>query len=345
MKIGILTFHWAANHGAILQAYALVNFLKENIPYSDVDVIDYYPKRYEKSFVNSIKTKNIHQLNRNLTELKKDKLLSSFRKELPLTKRFYSGAELKNFPNDYDVLIVGSDQVWNEFYTLKGEGKNTFVYYLPFNKKVTKLSYAASFGYTKYKDDIAKLVKPYLEDFKAISVREDSGKSIVTKMGLEATTVCDPTALLAKTDFEKFLKSSTPINYIAYYFLRGKKKELKAKLKKTADVVDIEMMPISDWLSHINNAKILITNSYHGMMFAMKFHTPFYVFCESVTLSGMNDRFNTVLARLGLCDRMICKTDEIDIDKKIDWEAVDSKMKDFAESSKKFLTDNIKTTQ
>ena len=45
MKIGILTFHWATNYGAILQCYALQTYL-ENLGH-DVEVIDYKPKQYD----------------------------------------------------------------------------------------------------------------------------------------------------------------------------------------------------------------------------------------------------------------------------------------------------------
>ena len=52
MKIGIMTFHWSANYGAVMQAYALSEYLKREgaEPY----VIDYYPARLKKNLMNAL---------------------------------------------------------------------------------------------------------------------------------------------------------------------------------------------------------------------------------------------------------------------------------------------------
>ena len=58
MKIGVLTFHWGANHGAVLQAYATQEYLKKNYG-AEVSLIDYYPLNQEISLKNALKTKRI----------------------------------------------------------------------------------------------------------------------------------------------------------------------------------------------------------------------------------------------------------------------------------------------
>ena len=98
MKIGIMTFHWATNYGAILQAFALKTYLEKNIPNANVAVIDYYPAKYEKKLINSLHVKSLNALERNLRDIQKDKKISSFRKRLNLTQRFLS----------VDFYLVGS---------------------------------------------------------------------------------------------------------------------------------------------------------------------------------------------------------------------------------------------
>lgn len=349
MKIGILTFHWATNHGGILQAYSLQKYLSEAIPDSEVSIIDYWPSRYQKSVKRALHSRHVSAIVNNLKEIKKEKILAPFRSKIKKTYRYYSEKQLKDFPPQVDVLITGSDQIWNEFYTMKGEGGITTAYYLPFQPNARKISYAASFGLVAVKPEMEAVIRPHLEAFDAISVREQTGKAILDKMGISSVVVCDPTLLLKSGDFEDICQGNIKEEYIAKYILRAQTRDTLSIISRIEDavsdnkkVIDIGLLSVEEWLGAIKNASCLVTNSFHGVVFALKFHTPFFVVTEKGNLNGMNDRFYTLLGVVGLEDRIVSDEDQIN-DKKsayIDWESVDSRLDAYSESSKAFLLSN-----
>ena len=77
MKIGIMTFHWAANHGALLQTYALQKVIGDLFPGSVVMVVDYKPAKFNLSLKKAVRCRNPQMILRNLRDLKKDKLLAN----------------------------------------------------------------------------------------------------------------------------------------------------------------------------------------------------------------------------------------------------------------------------
>ena len=341
-----MTFHWATNYGAVLQAFALKTYLEKNIPNAKVFVIDYYPEKYEKRLKNSLRVKSMKALQRNLLDIQKDKKISSFRKRLNLTQRFLSVDALRNSGMQMDILIAGSDQIWNQSYTMLGEGKPTSAYYLDFQPTARKIAYAASFGCEKLAPEVADYVRPLLTAFDAISVRENTGKTIISDMGLSATLVCDPTLLIGQEDFDTFAESPVGEPYIASYFIRAQTKSsiqfverLAGQLDSTKRLRVIDNCSVEHWVGAIKSASYLITNSYHGVVFACKYHVPFFVLTEEGKLKGMNDRFYTLLNRLGLQQRMI--TEQCDLqtlkDMEINWSDVDKRLMEIGAESGAFL--------
>ena len=352
MKIGIMTFHWATNHGALLQAYALQRFLSKELPDSEVLIIDYYPQRYVPSFKRSFHSRHIGAIIENLKNLKKEKKLVSFRNNLIKTKRYFSANQLLESPPDVDLLIAGSDQIWNEFFTMNGDGGKTGAYYLNFKPDAIKISFAASFGLVELKKDMADYIKPYLEKFIAISVRENSGKDILEKIGINSNLVCDPTLLLEAKDYEAFCNMNFDNQkFIAKCILRANSKEAQSiarklinETQKKTKVFDISGETMVNWLGGIKKAEFVITNSYHCVVFSLIFHTPFAVILEKNVLSGMNDRFFTLLEMIGLENRIITDDANVNaiINSEIDWEKVDKILIDFSKKSKDFLIENCK---
>ena len=87
MKIAILTFHWATNYGAVLQAYALQQYLI--MQGNDVEIINYFPSKYKKNYINALKTKHIKVIPKRLLDVRKEQLLDIFRKKhLNVTEYF-----------------------------------------------------------------------------------------------------------------------------------------------------------------------------------------------------------------------------------------------------------------
>jgi hypothetical protein len=351
MKIGTITFHWATNYGAVLQAYALQHYLKQN--QFETEIINYIP----------FKVKLMQTLSRirhlEMLEFVRENKINSFRKQfLKVSKKtYYTNNSLIKKCHDYDVYICGSDQIWNESFTLNAEGKPTLSYYLNFvQSEKLRISYATSFGTDKLSEKVINLVKPELKKFQNISVREKSGQKIVQNMGFEATLVADPTLLLDKEAYECLIekkvfkeeyqlfsyilhKNQATANAInEYIFDKFFNKNLDRKYNK-------EPIGILEWLYHVKNSRLMVTNSFHGTIFAILFHTPFIV--VPVENSGMNNRIITLLNAVGLNNRVVVNTlDKTVIDRlineNIDWYEVDEKVKSLRANSIKFLNQAMK---
>lgn len=144
MRICILTFHRAQNYGAVLQAYALQKKIEE-LGYT-CDILDYRCEKIENSYklfgVKSPSPKNVVSMLLHLPfNIKKEKSFAKFRKQfLRISEEIYTRQNIANSNKEYDVFIVGSDQVWNG--DLTGVDRT---YFLDFVKeRKTKIAYAAS---------------------------------------------------------------------------------------------------------------------------------------------------------------------------------------------------------
>lgn len=342
MKIGIITFHWATNYGAILQSFCLQEFLRSQG--HDVEIINYKPKQYDFSWFRILRHPSLWQsIPKKLIERKKEKLLLPFRnKNLNITKRFCYGKEIEDYASKYDLIISGSDQILNHGFTLYGEDmKPASAYYLGFApQNCKKVGYAVSFGCTDYPEKASVYASQWIHNFDCIGVRECTGLKILEQLSYSktATIVPDPTVLYGKQ-----LYSDLGINipaqkedYTCVYMLRH-----EIKVKGNVIYIDEinEPVTLEEWLYLISSAKGLITNSYHGMIMAILAHVPFVALLETGSGSGMNDRFFTLLSQLGLEDRIVCSVDDANLKMKqvIDFQSVDMKIKEYSKIGVKFL--------
>jgi hypothetical protein len=350
MKIGILTFHWATNYGAILQAFALQTYLK-NLGY-EVSIINYRPKQYKKTLFKSFFIRRFWLFISKLKEYSKEQKLEKFRvKFLNETLIYDSLNELKSNPPNFDVYICGSDQIWNPSFTTMGEGKPTPAYFLDFgNDQVKRIAYAVSFGCEVYPEKATNIARKYVPKFDAVSVREDSGIEIASKLGFNnPTKLPDPTLLLVPDNYSFTSSDKTPNQKKAFvYILRNKYKENKdilSDLKRSFNIITVDKVfnPISveEWVSGIKNASIVLTNSFHGMVFSLIFHVPFVVIPAKDKGAGMNDRFITLLSTLDLEHRIInnydCDKLRILMEEKINWQKVDNQLKELQNETDNFF--------
>lgn len=350
MKIGIITFHWGANHGAVLQVYALSQYLCMKY-HADVEIIDYQPKNLEYTVFNAIKQCRPRAIIQKLKENRKEQKIKKFRKRLKLSKRYYTNAELINSGACYDILITGSDQIWNPSFLRYGEGKTTPVYFLNFgNVNTKKISVSASFGCEKFPEECQKIVKPLLEQFQDISVREKTGKNILKNMQICSTVTADPTSLLSKECYLKLCCSDyrAEKKYISKMILRSQTKEVRKLIDaicasyELKNIKDIEYLTINEWLTAIRDSYIVITNSFHCVMMCLKLHTPFVVILEKGNMAGMNDRFTTLLEKFKLTDRIVNSIEDIKkVPVQINFQMIDIMMEKYTESLRVFLERNI----
>ena len=350
MKVGIITFHWAANYGAILQAYSLVEYLR-NQYCANVEIIDYCPSNLELSYKNAIKHIRPNVVWDKIREVQKNKIVSPFRRQLPLSKRYYSNQELICSDMTYDIILTGSDQIWNPWFLLRGEKKITPAYFLDFaGDSVKKISISASFGCSTLPVNCYDIVKPLLERFDDISVRESSGIDILRSLSIDGGTVtADPTALLSRMEYLAMCDSapSPMIGRVTKMILRRQSKEKKKRISQICAnlsenrAYDLDCLSMSEWLTAIRDSAIVVTNSFHCVMMCLKLHTPFVVILEKGSGEGMNDRFFTLLSKFNLRDRILANPDDVKKLSNIDFEKVDVCMEEYAQTLKEYLERNI----
>ena len=188
--------------------------------------------------------------------------------------------------NEYDYFVVGSDQVWNPYYSHR-VGSTDLLLFTPGRKRI---SYAASFGVDAIPFEKKENFRSALKDFKAISVRESSGVAIVNELiNKEAFLALDPTLLLNKTEWEKIsVKPRTePRNrYILVYTLGELPAYIESYInehskKNGLTVYDISQRSTtrkntaigpSEFLWLIDHADHVVTDSFHATVFSIIFH-------------------------------------------------------------------------
>ena len=345
MKIATITFHWAKNYGAVLQAFALQRFLKKQG--CDTELIDYLPRRTMfRTTVAALK-------NRDISYFKKAAAFKRFKNnELTLSKKkYHTNKSLSKCANEYNAVICGSDQVWNKSFTLHAEGKPTLSYFLNFaGEKTKRISYATSFGSVALPDNMQRLIKPELEKYNAVSVREESAVAMLNDIGIEASLVLDPTLLLEQEDYLALLKEkkydyeSGALTYIIHHNQKTAH-DISDYVKSKYDNSDtIKNCDLYEWLYKISRAKVVITNSFHGTVFSLIFHKPFIT--VAIPGSGMNDRLVTLLKSVGLDERFIEDFDKETVDNllntEIDWQRVDTAINNLRNNSETFLKEALK---
>ena len=288
-KIGILTFQNTMNYGAVLQSYALQRYL-HSIGI-EADIIDYRNTAIEKrespskiSIKCGIK-KWIKYILYHGGEKRKRANIDLFIKEnLKKSSAVFWQSENPDF-NDYDSVIVGSDQVWNTLLT-----DNDLKYFLK-DVSVTKYSYAASCG---LENSIDSEKTELLKDFKRISVREKSLQIELKKWNINAEETLDPTFLLDKNEWAKLIAPDLVCkDYVLLYQMTNSASlfSFAKKLAKENNCILLNANPIGtqvlksrtkmdaspfEWLSLIARAKFVVTNSFHGVAFSINMNKEFY---------------------------------------------------------------------
>lgn len=353
MKIGTLTFHRACNLGGALQCYALLHYLNCN-GYT-AEAVDYRSHAIE-SVYRLINTKNFIGFLRSLRYLRKKYYLNKnfriFRERfIPISSQKY--LEVEDLANEYDILLIGSDQVWSKRIN---HGFDKF-YWGAIPGKQRIISYAASMGTDHhYTDEENKLIASYLNNFDAISVREDSLNEEMSRLTNKAiTTTIDPTLLLSVDDYREIAEFPNVKDYVLYYQMEynpeSKKrvtevaKELGCEVvvlggKMEDYVVSSTYLPIAKvspqaFIGYILNAKCVFASSFHGVALSVAMKKDFYFLANYET-----DRADNLLRHIGAYDRRIASDQSI-LFSKVDYSIVEPKLNIFRESSINFLKENI----
>ena len=350
MKIAILTQPLIQNYGGILQCYALQTIL-QNMGHEVVVLNRTYNFSYKQiilqigSLIKSVilkfilRKKNkrlINPLLENYRELLEynspdPKRVNSFKKQyIRLSKGLWTSKDLGNYckQNRFDVIIVGSDQVWRELYSPCIT--DYFLGFLSNKDKTKKIAYAASFGTSEnpISYEGIKLCKKHINKFDAISTREISGIKLVKELfNKDASLVLDPTLLLSAEDYIQLIKEDDSVSEIPHDTLTTYILDWSHKKKKCIDGIAAElkllnrndiypddsssysfrMKSIPQWLASFRNARYVITDSFHGCVFSIIFRKDFAVIINNERGS---DRFTSLLRILELEDRIISVDDK-----------------------------------
>lgn len=372
MKLGIVTTEKLINYGSHLQAYAL-RYTCSKLGY-DAYVLDIRNPQFcplafswatalqDTSYLRKMKrlfTHLLYYIFHFIPQIKKEyhlrtrahKFLTFQKKYIRFSSKHASTrlASIQKKFSDYDIFITGSDNVWN----IK-QPPNP-IYFLEFvNKKnAKKISYAPSFGSDDFiQTPFENKFKLALQTFDFISCREKEGTEFVQHLTsrTDIPTVTDPTLLLEKSEWENILISpSLPQKeYILLYNLQEnpilyqKAKKLSNQLNlPLIEMLSPEFMPDlnigpREFLGLIQNANVILTNSYHGMLFSIIFRKNFHV----VSPFPGKTRFLTVLKRLSLEERMISLESDwniIDFSSPLNYTEPEKKLNAWRHDSLQFL--------
>ena len=371
MKIGILSLVLHTNYGGILQSYALQTVLErmghEVYVFNREQQYDktrwkYIPKRFVKRIIG-----------RDVVIFQE----ARYKKEAPMIcqhiwnfrKKYIHEYIIKSFDDikkmNLDAIIVGSDQVWRPCYFKSQWNVGIENAFLSFTRdwNIKRVAYAASFGVNdwEFSDQETQLVAEAAKLFSAISVREDSGiKLLKEKLNLNSIQVLDPTLLLSRDDYVKLIEKAdigkSSGNLLTYILNPSSKKTTfinevaKAKglipfsvnnsnVKQTAPVEQRIMPPIEKWLQGFNDAKLVVTDSFHACVFSIIFNKPFIVLGNH---ERGNARFESLLNMFDLKDRLANIGDDISSLGEIDYSVVDKIYDTLKEESKSFLFNALK---
>lgn len=350
LKIGILTFHYAQNYGAVLQCYALQKSLEEYFPNTDIFVVDYRNQKIVQDYA------IFHLSNKNLYRT----LCSLFASLVYFPQRAKCRRNFKIFINnylkigtsdlsEYDAIFYGSDQIWNPNIT---GGVEPLYFGAEFDG--IKIAYAASDGNEL---ELTDEIKNLLEEFSEATVREESSLEKFSFLKNEIRSVCDPVFLLSK---DKWIKKSVfpkEKNYIFTYKIGenldfdneaeklghhlGKEviqavyvKSLKKIFYKKQKIVH-GISPL-EFVGFIANADYVVTTSFHGTAFSVIFERPFF----SLQIGSYSERITDLLENIGLEEQYVKNIPE-----KIESDIYTDKVKEKITALRKSGTDFIEKSK
>ncbi len=374
MKIGIVTHNIHHGYGGTLQAFALQTVLRRlgHEPITLRSLTSYTKEPIIRSFDNKLRrvVKLLIGRDVSITHKQHEYVCQESEK---FVKKYINVTSLNRTKDDFrkaairehcDAFIVGSDQIWRRRYQFL---YNTFLDFTE-GMRVKRVTYAASFAIDEWEftPEQTKRMKQLARNFDAISVREASGVDLCKKYldRDDAVHVLDPTLMLNKEDYMKIVESEDEkgIGNGMFTYILDKTKEKESFVNAIATKAglcryecDPQLNPtyknvrrhpveciypgITQWLNSINDAELIVTDSFHGTAFCINFNKPFYVILNKARGAS---RFISMLNLFGLSDRIVESLDEVDLNKKIDWEKVNSIKKSWQEKSLAFLENALK---
>ena len=358
MKTGLVTFYHIHHYGALLQAYATERSVERCG--SQCEIVDYYVNQNNDLFRRPTglgsAAADVH------TALHYAPLKARYQRFEEFSKqylrisghRFESLEELKNAELPYDVILSGSDQIWNP--KIFPDGRFDPVFFGAFSRR-RKIAYAPSFGIPHVPEGMEEELRGYLAGFSHVSVRERQGQVIVEEVtGKTVPVVLDPTLLLDREEWGAIAQPPADKGYILCYCI-SKPGALSPYIHALAEKTGLPVVQLcgirqkvhpkakcvldagpAEFLGLFQNASYVCTNSFHGTVFSVQFQKPFFTAVAPSELAAPeSSRTFSILSRLGLTGRIIGKGDTAGLDDAIDWASVDRRLEEARQSSLTYL--------
>lgn len=357
MKVGIITFHRAWNYGAVLQCYALQQAIK-NLGH-DVKVIDYRQSAIEKcyqtfSFKGSIKALLKPEKFYEQGFLYRNRIRKEFTK---FRDRFFdltAPCTQSSIPDDFDVYIIGSDQLWVPNWT---GGYFDEVYFGNFKrtKHSRVLSYAISSNANSVSAMSSKEIEGINTNFSALSLRESSIADLLGKrVNRDIHVDLDPTLLLNKSSWLPVVNGAQKKIENAYmitYHLPGRynaldRQEFMRRASIIANRQNLELIDlstfrysVSDFVSLISNASLVLTSSFHATVFSLIFNRPLIALQLN---DGFDSRYVDLLHAVGAGNAVYGLNFTNEPYRQIDYSQVNCRLQELRIPSIDYLKRNLK---
>lgn len=277
-----------------------------------------------------------------------------------LQPNYLSWDGMKKAAKEAVACFAGSDQIWNSS-TMYVDP----MYYLRFAPAEKRVALAPSFGRDFVADYNKEKIGKWISEFAYLSVREDSGVKLIKEMtGREAIQLVDPTLMVDGETWKNILGiDDKESNYILAYFLdkpselaRKAITELRAALKYEVIAIPYQFDDMSycdkmvssgtiEFLDLINNAKCVLTDSFHGTAFFINLRTPFYVFSRAFgTAHSQNSRVESILKKVKMQARFEPKDVLVQYDQ-IDFAYSESVLIEERKNAREYISNALKTIE
>lgn len=367
MKIDILTFQFAKNYGAILQAHALSSYITNDL-HEDCEIIQYWPKysdaswrMYLRGFTPKVILRNIYvffnfKFKKDFKE--KNRIMQKAISELlPLTEKKYNRESIIKNPPIADAFICGSDQIWN--FVKCFDDPTYFLNFTQSMNNVRRIAYAPSIA-DPWPESRWDEFKGYLSNIDYISVREKNDVDIVEKLsGKPTTNVIDPVFLKHREYWENISENiSFNEPYIFCYFLGTNDLAVnlvnKIKLHTGYKIVylnlnardrfnsdyNLRVVSPQQFLGLIKNATYICTNSFHCSAFSIIFRKNYFVAPKNFA----NARMESLQDMFGLNNRIFVQEmiDNMTTEQmSVDYSKANDLINSFEEQSKQYLNNAL----
>lgn len=324
MKIGIVTIPDLTNYGNRLQNYAVSHVLQTRFGCKTTSLASHKARAFENgNYILWLKNRIARALCL-FPELAEKRFgpgmtrwanfCSWNNRHIP-TRNFYNRFSLpKQLNEQYDFFLAGSDQIWNYHFS----SSRFDDYFLKFAENKKKAAISGSFGVEEIPDEWKQTYIDGLSDFAHISVREDAGAKIMKELiGRDVPVLVDPVMLLSREEWLKVAKKprvDVSKRYILKYYLGNEAEEEKidswakehgyAVYELLNDTIpELYSAGPGEFISLIANASMVVSDSFHCIVFSIIFRKPFAVYARLGSGNYMTSRLDTLLGKFGLQKR------------------------------------------